>query len=74
MRWLVFGRDDGHGFVQPWNPVIAERHAATTARMLLGSVLGVRRQSPDEVRRAQFWRDVEARQARGRVLPLRRSR
>lgn len=54
MRWLVFGRDDGHGFVQPWNPVIAERHAATTARMLLGSVLSVRRQSPDEVRRAQF--------------------
>lgn len=47
MRWLVFGRDDGHGFVHPWNPVIAERHAATTARMLLGSVLSVRRQSPD---------------------------
>lgn len=28
MRWL-FGRDD-LGHVHPWNPVIAERHAATT--------------------------------------------
>lgn len=73
MRWL-FGGEDGHGYITPWNPVIAERHAATTARMLLGAVLRVRRQSPDEVRRAQFWREVEARQQRGRVLPLRRSR
>jgi len=72
MRWLVFGRDD-LGHVHPWNPVIAERHAAATARMLLGSVLRVRRQSPDEVRRAQFWREVEQRQARSRPA-LRRVR
>ncbi|MGE0460318.1 MAG: hypothetical protein AB7Q16_03030 [Vicinamibacterales bacterium] len=35
LDWL-FG-DSNPGHVTPWNPVIAERHAAQTARMLLGA-------------------------------------
>lgn len=71
MRWL-FGRDD-LGVIEDWTPRRAERAAEATARMLLGSVLSVRRQSPDEVRRAQFWREVEARQQRPKTV-LRRVR
>ena len=35
LDWLLGASDPGH--VTPWNPVIAERHAAETARMLLGA-------------------------------------
>jgi hypothetical protein len=34
-QWLFGSADLGH--VSPWNEVIAERHAATTERMLLGA-------------------------------------
>jgi len=73
MRWLIFGRDTGLGHLDDWTPARAERAAEATARMLLGSVLGVRRQSPDEVRRAQFWAEVEQKQARPKTV-LRRVR
>lgn len=71
MRWLFGGRDD-LGHIAGWTPARAERAAEATARMLLGSVLHVRRQSPDEVRRAQFWREIEARQARPRPVEAQR--
>jgi hypothetical protein len=35
LEWLIGTSDPGH--ITPWNPVIAERHAAQTARMLLGA-------------------------------------
>jgi hypothetical protein len=35
LEWLFGESDPGH--ITPWNPVIAERHAAKTARMLLGA-------------------------------------
>jgi hypothetical protein len=35
LEWLFGESDPGH--ITPWNPVIAERHAAQTARMLLGA-------------------------------------
>lgn len=35
LDWLIGASEPGH--VTPWNPVIAERHAAQTARMLLGA-------------------------------------
>ncbi len=35
LEWL-FGHS-GEGHVTPWNPVIAERYADETARMLLGA-------------------------------------
>ncbi|MCC7033876.1 MAG: hypothetical protein IT179_13715 [Acidobacteria bacterium] len=41
LDWLFGDSDPGH--VSPWNPVIAERHAAQTARMLLGACGPVRR-------------------------------
>lgn len=65
-------RDD-LGHIAGWTPARAERAAEATARMLLGSVLSVRRQSPDEVRREQFWREVEQKQARPKTV-LRRVR
>ena len=36
LQWL-FGASSEPGHVTPWNPVIADRHAAATARMLLGA-------------------------------------
>lgn len=41
LDWLIGASDPGH--ITPWNPVIAERHAAQTARMLLGACGPVRR-------------------------------
>jgi hypothetical protein len=35
IQWLFGSSEPAH--VTPWNPVIAERHAAETARMLLGA-------------------------------------
>lgn len=35
IQWLFGSSEPAH--VTPWNPVIAERYAAETARMLLGA-------------------------------------
>lgn len=36
LRMLGVVTNDDLGYVSPWNPVIADKHAATTERMLLG--------------------------------------
>lgn len=55
-QWFSRGTDD-LGRVEPWNPVIAERHWANTERMLLGrcgptKVVGNRKHD-------EFWAAVE---------------
>lgn len=65
--WHWFSRgSDTLGYIEKWNPAVAERHAATTARMLLGSC-GPARIVGDrvvEAREARIQRQREAEQQR----------
>lgn len=59
LRWLWRSSED-LGVIRPWHPVIAERHARATARMLLGAcgrarVVGLKRHDA-------FWQQIEQQQ------------
>lgn len=70
LDWLFGDSDPGH--VTPWNPVIADRHAAQTARMLLGACGPVRRAGNrrDEAILADRERRAAQMVGRGRVLRM----
>lgn len=76
LRWLWDTTD--LGYVSPWSPLIAERHAEATARMLLGDcgpavVVGSRRDEAVLADREQRLAEMDRRQA-AVVRPFRRQR
>lgn len=73
IEWL-FGRSEG-AHVTPWNPVIAERYAAETARMLLGACGPARSvgNRVDEAIRADRERRAAQMSGRAQVYRMRRA-
>lgn len=67
MRWL-FGGENGHGTLEDWTPARAARTAEATERLLLGACGPAVVEDAEARRRAQFWREIEARQARPRPV------
>lgn len=64
-RWLL-GRSPDLGLVQPWNPVIADKHREATERLLLGAAGPARVVGNRETERIVAEREqrVEARRQR----------